>query len=207
MPPGLPRWRRARNCCRHPHFPSDNASVDATSGSLDTDINLPSYNPNVPRIALTYDSLTANPEPIIIFENTIPATVPSQVSAQLTFNGGTPLTTYYYNTSPDVDLNPGDVQQINLQATNATSLATGRYTYSAQLVDIGSGVATMTYSGGTNVLNYSSNAFGAGWTLQGLEQIISESGGVILDLGDEGRTLWFTGSRGQRRRHVYRPGG
>ena len=35
------------------------------------------------------------------------------------------------------------------------------------------------------MLNYSGNAFGAGWTLQGLEQIISESGGVILDLGEE----------------------
>ena len=31
-----------------PAFPTDNASVDATSGSLDTDIDLPSYNPNVP---------------------------------------------------------------------------------------------------------------------------------------------------------------
>ena len=178
-----------------PTFAGDdgNASVDATSGSLDTDINLPSYNPNVPALALTYDSLAASPEPIIIFENTIPSTVPSQVSAQLTFNGGTPLTTYYYGTS---GLNPGDVQQIALQATNATALATNRYTYSGQLVDVGSGVPTMTYSGGTTVLNYSGNAFGAGWTLQGLEQIIPESGGVILDLGDKGRTLWFTGSPG-----------
>ena len=176
-----------------PNFPSDNASVDALSGSLDTEIDLPSYNPNVPALALTYDSVTAQPEPIITVENTIPATVPSQVSAQLTFNGGTPLTTYYYNTSSGSStLNTGDVQQINLQATNATSLSTGRYTYSAQVVDIGSGVATLTYSGGTNVLNYSSNAFGAGWTLQGLEHINSESGGVILDLGDDGRTLWFT---------------
>ena len=148
-------------------------------------------------IALTYDSLTANPEPIITVENTIPATVPSQVSAQLTFNGGTALTKYYYNTSTSTStLNTGDVQQINLQATNATSLSTGRYTYSAQVVDIGSGVATMTYSGGTNLLNYSSNEFGAGWTLQGLEQITSASGGVILDLGDNGRSLWFTGTAG-----------
>ena len=175
-----------------PSFPSDNASVDVNSGSLDTEIDLPSYNPNVPAIALTYDSLTAKPEPIITVENTTPATVPSQVSAQLTFNGGTPLTTYYYNTSTSTStLNPGDVQQINLQATNAPALSTGRYTYSAQVVDIGSGVATLTYSGGTNLLNYSSNEFGAGWTLQGLEQITSVSGGVILDLGDNGRSLWF----------------
>ncbi len=177
-----------------PPFASDNATVDANSGSLDTEIDLPSYNPNVPAIALVYDSLTAQPEPIITVENTIPATVPSQVSAQLTFNGGTALTKYYYNTSTSTSaLNTGDVQQINLQATNATSLSTGRYTYSAQVVDIGSGVATLTYSGGTNLLNYSSNAFGAGWTLEGLERIYSESGGVILDLGDDGRSLWFSG--------------
>jgi RHS repeat-associated protein len=179
-----------------PAFPSDNASVDATSGSLDTEIALPSYNRTVPALSLAYDSLAARPEPIITVENTLTsATVPSQVSAQLTFNGGTPLTTYYYNTSSGGStLNPGDVQQINLQATNATSLATGRYTYSAQVVDIGTTVPTLTYSGGTNVLNYGSNAFGAGWTLEGLEHIYSESGGVILDLGDDGRTLWFTTS-------------
>ena len=34
-----------------PAFPSDNASVDATSGSLDTEIDLPSYNPNVPALS------------------------------------------------------------------------------------------------------------------------------------------------------------
>ncbi len=175
-----------------PSFSSDYATVDANSGSLDTEIDLPSYNPNVPALSLVYDSVTANPEPIITVENTMPATVPSQVSAQLTFNGGTPLTTYYYNTSTGSStLNTGDVQQINLQATNATALSTGRYTYSAQVVDIGSGVATLTYSGGTNLLNYSSNAFGAGWTLDGLEHITTATGGVILDLGDDGRSLWF----------------
>ena len=87
-----------------PSFASDNATVDATSGSLDTEIDLPSYNPNVPALSLAYDSVAANPEPIIVVENTIGATVPSQVSAQLTFNGGTPLTTYYYSTS---GFNPG----------------------------------------------------------------------------------------------------
>ena len=44
-------------------------SVNANSGALDTSIPLPSYNPNVPALALTYDSLAANPQPIIIAEN------------------------------------------------------------------------------------------------------------------------------------------
>jgi RHS repeat-associated protein len=176
-----------------PAFDSNNSSVDALSGSLDTDINLPSYNPNVPALALTYDSVAANPQPMIIVENTLSssAAVPTKVSGQLTFNGGTPLTAYYYDTSK---FNPGDVQQIALEATNATALATNRYSYSAQVVDIGTTNTTSTYSGTATELNYSGNAFGAGWTLKGLEQITSETGGVILDLGDSGRTLWFASS-------------
>jgi len=177
-----------------PAFTSDNASVDATSGALDTEVDLPGYNPNVPALALTYDSITANTMPIIVVENTLSASaaVPSQVSAQLTFNG-TALTTYYYNTS---QFNPGDVQQIALQATNATSLSTGRYSYSVQVVDIGTTNTTITLSGTATVLSQTGSAFGDGWTLQGLEQITSASGGVILNLGDGGRSLWFSGGSG-----------
>ena len=177
-----------------PAFNSDDASVDTTSGALDTQVNLPSYNPNVPAIGLTYDSLTANPLPIVVVEHTLSAssTVPSQVSAQLTFNG-TALTTYYYSTST---LNPGDVQQIALQATNATSLATGRYAYTATIVDHGTSLTTITLSGSATVINQSTDAFGDGWQLEGLEQITSATGGVILNLGDSGRSLWFTGSFG-----------
>ena len=132
--------------------------------------------------------------PIIVVENTLSssAAVPSQVSAQLTFNG-TALTTYYYNTS---QFNPGDVQQIAVQATNATSLATGRYSYSVQVVDYGTTNTTITLSGSATVINQSSSAFGDGWTLEGLEQITTATGGVILNLGDGGRSLWFTGSFG-----------
>ncbi len=169
---------------------SDYLSVDSNSGSLDTAISLPSYNPNVPALALTYDSVTADPLPIILVENTIPSTVPSTVFAKLTYNssGGT---TWYYNTST---LNPGDVQQIALQATGTSSLATGRYSYSAVVTDSGSTPTTLT--GSTNLISETGSAFGDGWTLDGLEQITPASGGVILNLGDGGRSLWFTGSFG-----------
>ncbi len=46
------------------------------------------------------------------------------------------------------------------------------------------------------MINESSSGFGDGWQLGGLEQIIPETGGVILNLGDDGRSLWFTGSFG-----------
>ena len=103
---------------------SDGVSVDANSGALDTTLALPSYNPNIDGLALTYDSLTADPRPIIVVPNILSgsAAVPSAVNATLTFNS-VAGTTWYYNTS---QFTPGDIQQIALQA-NATSLSTGRY--------------------------------------------------------------------------------
>ena len=40
------------------------------------------------------------------------------------------------------------------------------------------------------------SAFGDGWTVQGLEQVTSATGGVILSLGANGESLWFSGSPG-----------
>ena len=172
---------------------SQYVSVNSNSGALDTEIDLPSYNPNVPTLALTYDSLTANPLPMIVVEHPLDPTqaVPSKVSAQLTFDG-TAGTTYYFNTS---QWTPGDVEQIALQATSASTLATGRYSYSVQVVDYRTTNTTTTYTGTATVLNQSSSAFGDGWTLEGLEQITpaTDNSGVILSLGDEGASLWFAG--------------
>jgi YD repeat-containing protein len=177
-----------------PAWTSDGVSVDSNTAALDTSIPLPSYNPNIPANDLTYDSITAHPLPIIIVENTLSASaaVPSQVSATLTFNGSA-LTTYYYSTST---LNPGDVEQIALQATNASTLATGRYSYSVQVVDHGTTLTTVSYSGTATVLNQSSSAFGDGWTLDGLALIVPATGGVILSLGGGGNSLWFADSFG-----------
>ncbi len=178
-----------------PSIASQNVSVDSTSGALDTAINLPGYNPNVAALSLTYNSnaAMANPAPIILVHHTLAtgSSVPTAVNAKLTFNG-TAGTTWYYNTSGFI---PGDIQQIALQST-ATGLTTGRYSYSVQVVDERSTNTTSTYSGTATVLNQSASAFGDGWTLQGLEQVIPATGGVILTLGDNGETLWFSGSPG-----------
>src|SRR5262249_38213372 len=73
---------------------------------------------------------------------------------------------------------------------------TGRYSYSAQVIDYRVTNTTTTLSGSLNVLNDSGSGLGAGWTLRGLEQVTSATGGVVLDLGEGGRTLWFSGSPG-----------
>ena len=117
--------------------------------------------------------------------------MPTKVDATLTFNS-VAGTKWVYNTSPFI---AGDVQQIALQA-NATSLSSGRYSYSVQVVDERLTNTTSTYTGTATVLNQSTSAFGDGWTVQGLEQVTSATGGVILSLGTNGESLWFSGSPG-----------
>ena len=180
-----------------PAIASQNVSVVADTGALETSVDLPSYNPNVSPIELDYDSLAANPMPIVVAEHQLDPTKsePSQVEAQVTFDG-TAGTAYYYNTS---SLQPGDIQQIALQA-NASTLSTGRYAYTVNIYDLRSGVpTTFTYNDTATVINESTDptfsAIGDGWTVSGLYKIIPASGGVILDEGD-GASLWFTGSFG-----------
>ncbi len=117
------------------------------------------------------------------------------VTSQLTFNG-TPGVTWTYNTS---SLTPGDIMQIGLQA-NASGLSTGRYSYSATVVDNRAGTPTTTIDTGTatiinEALDPTFAALGAGWSIGGLQKIIPASGGVILDQGG-GSGKWFSGSFG-----------
>src|SRR5437879_4665213 len=112
-----------------------------------------------------YYSAAANPQPVFITHYTLnsASAVPSTVSATLTLNGSTG-STFYYDTS---SLNPGDVMQIALQG-NATSLSTGRYSYSVQVVANSSPPVTTTYSGSVDIINESGGPFGAGWSLGSL---------------------------------------
>jgi len=182
-----------------PALDSHNVSVDATSGSLNTTLNLPSYNATVPAVALTYNSMAADPRPIVMLPHTLDPTksVPSQVSGQITVkdtSGNTKYTgtTWYYNTSQFM---AGDTQQIALQA-DMTGQSTGRYNYTVTVVDYRTTNTTTTITGTETVLNQSSSTFGDGWTLDGLEQITPASGGVILSLGEGGKNLWFSGNPG-----------
>ena len=179
-----------------PAFASQNVSVVEDTGALETSINLPSYNPNIPALSLNYDSLAANAMPIVVSEHALSPSLstPSQVSAQLTFDG-TAGSTYYFSTSA---LRPGDIMQIGLQA-NATTLDTGSYPYTMTIAEIRSSNTTFTYTGNATVENAAEDptfsALGAGWTVNGLEKIISATGGVIVDDGS-GTVEWFSGSPG-----------
>jgi YD repeat-containing protein len=186
-------------CCGSYYY-----SVGQADGQLQTTHTLPAYNPNMPPLQLMYVSTAANPQPIFIAHYQLPpgVTVPGSITATLTFDGlaGSPHT--ITTNGGAAYLAAGDTMQIGLQAPSGAS--TGRHSYSFQVVDTNASPQTTTYSGSVNVLNYSSNAFGAGWSLAGVERIFSATGGVILDLGN-GESLWF--ANGQQSGTFVRPPG
>ncbi len=166
-------------------------TLGLASGQVETSHSLPTYNPDVPALTLMYNSTTADSLPIFLVDYTLPVgeAVPSTVTATLTLNGtaGTPVV---YDTST---ANAGDVIQIALQA-NATSLATGRYSYSVAVDDPADpdDVYANSFSGSVDLLNNNASPFGAGWTLSGLERVWPVSGGDIVEY--PGGTSFFQGN-------------
>jgi len=160
------------------------ARLGLADGSVQTSFALPSYNPNVAPLSLDYNSTTANAQPIFLAEYQLPfgQSVPSTITAQLTFNN-TPLATVTYDTS---GLNPGDIVQIALQA-DATGVSTGRYPWSITVTD--SGTPT-TFSGSVDIVNQANSPYGAGWSLDNVEQLVPVSGGVML-VEPGGTSLYF----------------
>src|SRR3989442_1788592 len=105
----------------------------------------------------------------MVYVSTAPNAHPVFVAHYQLPPGGTAGPQLTWSTS---GFNAGDPLQLAIQA-NATTLSTGRYSYSFQVVDTNANPMTTTYSGSADVLNYKSNALGAGWSLAGVERIFS----------------------------------
>ena len=74
---------------RRPSIASQGVSVDADSGALDTDIDLPSYNPNVPALVADLqldDGQSRCRSSSCTTRSTPTPSVPTTVNATLTFN-------------------------------------------------------------------------------------------------------------------------
>jgi YD repeat-containing protein len=167
-------------------------TITLADGSVSTSFALPAYNPAVAPVSLNYNSLAADARPIFVdrYELDPTVAVPSTIDARLTVNG-TPLATYTYDTHL---MNPGDFVQVALQK-DATGLSTGRYTYSlAVKANYGSPVTTTT-SGSFTLINDNASPYGAGWWVDGLDRIVTGSGGVALVMAG-GRSLWFDDAGG-----------
>ena len=178
-----------------PAIDGDGYSISTVTGDLNTSYTLPSYNPTAPAIGLSYNSESADPQPIFLDHYQLNSALgsPSEVSAQLTFNG-TAGAAYYYSTA---DVSPGSILQIALQATNAQTLPTGRYPWQISVTAYYTGNnVTTSNSGSVSVDRIIRPArLGAGWEVQGVSQLYPQTGGAILDLGD-GQSLWFAWNQG-----------
>jgi YD repeat-containing protein len=145
--------------------------------------------PTTPDVTLTYQSAT-QASAIVVVETSLKAGagVPSQLAAQLTFNG-VAGTSYSYSTG---GLTDGQTLRFALPA-DASALATGRYSWQLAVTTTYGGTPTIhTFTGSTNVVNRNGATapFGRGWQLAGLDQLAAQTGGVLLVKSD-GTTLWF----------------
>ena len=161
------------------------ANLGLTDGSVQTAFAMPSYNPNVAPVSLDYNSTTANAQPIFLAEYQLPTgqAVPSTITAQLTLNG-TAGSQVVYDTS---SLNPGDWVQIALQG-DATSLSTGRYPWQ---ITVSNGTNNTNYSGNVDIVNRASSPYGAGWSLDNVEQLVPVSSSGVMLVQPGGTSLWF----------------
>jgi RHS repeat-associated protein len=164
------------------------AALGLADGSAQTSFLMPSYNPNTDPLELDYSSTAANAQPIFLVHYQLPSSnLPSNVTAQLTFNGSAASTVTYNPSS----LNTNDYMQIALQA-NASGLATGRYPWQ---ISVNNGTSTTSYSGNVDIVNQASSAFGAGWSLGNVQQLVAVTGGLIL-VQPGGTSLWFASAGG-----------
>jgi YD repeat-containing protein len=160
-------------------------SIALASGELTAGYSLPAYNGRE-TLRLVYNSATAAPNPIFVVRHTLSDTaVPDSVGATLTLNGvaGTEV---FFDTS---SLATEDLVQIAVQG-DATGLATGRYSYQIDVTEYFTTPVTTPYTGYVNIINNADSAFGAGWSIQGLERLWPVSGGAILEMAG-GVSMWF----------------
>ncbi|HUE74828.1 MAG TPA: cadherin-like domain-containing protein, partial [Pirellulaceae bacterium] len=138
---------------------------------------------------LVYRSDTHSTWPVVIVETSLVAgsAVPDTIDAVLDF-GGVVGSTVSYNTS---GLSAGDKLRFVLQV-DASSLDTGMYDWEVELTANFSGNPSVSraFTGQQALVDRTTSPFGAGWWLDGLDQLVTSSAGALLVRGN-GDTLWF----------------
>lgn len=142
--------------------------------------------------SLVYHSDTTTARPIVEATITMPSgDVPSSSEARFTWNGGSPGSwTSFTNPAS------GDTRWVyGFQVTSAVS--TGLYPWSIDVREHFSnlGDVTRTYSG-TALVVANSGAFGKGWSVDGFNQLVAVSGGMMMVYGGGDSARLFTGSGG-----------
>src|SRR5262249_27788759 len=140
-------------------------------------------------IDLQYSSAQAEAKPVVQFEFTTPpagsaATITS-ISAHVKLDGVSQGADTTYSV-PTGGLTDGATYNIPLQV-DATGLATGVYPYSLTATEVfndGTSASTVA-TGEVQIVNASSDALGAGWSIGSLQQISAPNanGAVLITAG------------------------
>ena len=182
------------------------SQTEFCSGSLSVQHELPTYRSiSTDRTAtLRYDSLSADPQPIIFNFPTIPveSAVPSQVSARLIVAGIEQNASLFTDTSGLSESVDETIRQA-LQFDAAT-WETGSYPYQLIFTNhfLRSSISARV-NGTVLVNNQRANPIGAGWTLEGLSRVHRQSNGdVLLSTGRAETILFRTPKAGIFEEHV-----
>src|SRR5262249_33682591 len=134
-------------------------------------------------VPLVYNSDTVDVHPVVAVEvDTVGGgPIPTEIDARLTWDGGTPGSWGALSTSRH---SSGDPYYLALQTSSAVS-TTGRYSFSVDVKATFSsrGDVRRTVSGNDLVVANDSSAIGAGWSLGGIDRLVSVTGGLVWVYG------------------------
>jgi YD repeat-containing protein len=143
--------------------------------------------------ALVYNSDTVNVRPIIEadWSSSSADAVPTQIQTQLTWNNGTPQSWQTYGTTGH---SAGDVYVFDSQVASAVTTS-GFYpwTFEIKATEPDSTTRDVVINGSSYVLvNGSSDPFGYGWSVAGLESLVAVTGGAVLVDGSGTNRLFLS---------------
>ena len=200
------------------------SEVELNSGAVIEDYDLVSYASNGESrgISLTYDSLRADPKPIVKlgYENINPSrlTLPRlegnlRIVADLTVKGNDidyqvpgGLGGIHFWSIPR---QPGDIS-IALQA-DLREFESGKYDYNFTngiYLFIGDQTlgSSQTYEDKLLHVNSIDSAFGSGWGIAGWQEILESSDGSLLLIDGDGSELWFDAPENEGEPYINPPG-
>ncbi len=170
------------------------SETSVASGDLTISHSLVSYRSlgKTRSLEFVYNSDRANPQPIIssTLTNQKEADVPNSISSKLTFAGVVQGTEVFTDTS-GLDQDADDTIIKSLQF-DASDLETGRYSYRIAHTSHFDRSAVSSTTGGFVLVNNQINSpCGAGWTIDGLQNILTDDDGNVLLTEGDGSALVF----------------
>jgi RHS repeat-associated protein len=142
---------------------------------------------------LVYNSNETNSKPVISVavqtDNSVALSAHATVT--LTFNGVT-QSSQTYSLSGD---SAGDLLTFSQQVSSAVS-SSGHYNWSMQISFDYASPVTVTVTGTYDVVVEDSSAFGAGWSLSGVDKLDVLSGGILREYGSGGSAYYANNGSG-----------